>query len=109
MEPEQVNAIQLRDSRSTLTMAWVSTLSDQSCMVALAHNLGVEVFGEEMPDKHASVITVITFQNNLTDVFSVGHTRRQHLNIGWGMGLNGGGEKGSLYSEINFFLQGREN
>lgn len=72
-----------------LAMAWVCTLSDQSCIVGLAHNLEVEVFGEQMPEMHTCVISVITFQNNLTVMFSTDHTRRQNLNISWGMGLNG--------------------
>lgn len=83
MGPEQVNATQLRDSSNTLAVVSASTLSDQSCMVGLTHNLEVEIFGEEMP-----VISVITFQNNLAVMSQHRQHQKAEFNIEWGIGLN---------------------
>jgi len=62
VEPEQVNAMQLRDSRSTLAVAWVSTLSDRSCMVGLAQNLEVDV----LEKKWQRSMHQFTFQGHIS-------------------------------------------
>lgn len=59
-------------------------------MVGLAQKLEGQVFREEKPEKLPSVINVITFQNNLTILFSLGHTRREYLKCCVGRGVEVG-------------------
>mgnify|MGYP001857205586 CR=1 FL=1 len=68
-------------------------------MVGLAQKLEDEVFREEKPEKLPSVINVITFQNNLTTVFSLGHTRREYLKCCVGRGILMGEERREMFPE----------
>lgn len=68
-------------------------------MVGLAQKLEDEVFREEKPEKLPSVIYVVTFQNNLTIVFSLGHTWREYLKCCVCRGVLMGEERREMFPE----------